>query len=242
MALQLTGAFKKESLANLQVRLPALVIGGGLTAIDTATELLAYYPQQVEKILRRYEELAAIIGDARVRGAYDEEEAAQLDEFLEHGRAIRAERQRAAAAGRPPDFVPLLQSWGGVSIVYRKRLVDSPAYRLNHEEVEKAFEEGIHFIENLDPEEAIPDSNGHVRAVRFRRQQQSVELPARALLVAAGTSPNVTYEKEYPGTFGLDEQGRFFQPHRVVRDGGMSRLEPHPDGFFTSYQSHGRFI
>ncbi len=169
MALQLTGAFKKESLANLQVRLPALVIGGGLTAIDTATELLAYYPQQVEKILRRYEELAAIIGDARVRGAYDEEEAAQLDEFLEHGRAIRAERQRAAAAGRPPDFVPLLQSWGGVSIVYRKRLVDSPAYRLNHEEVEKAFEEGIHFIENLDPEEAIPDSNGHVRAVRFRR-------------------------------------------------------------------------
>jgi NAD(P)H-flavin reductase len=81
-----------------------------------------------------------------------------------------------------------------------------------------------------------------VRAVRFRRQQQSVELPARALLVAAGTSPNVTYEKEYPGTFGLDKQGRFFQPHRVVRDGGMSRLEPHPDGFFTSYQSHGRFI
>jgi hypothetical protein len=27
-----------------QVRLPAGVIGGGLTAIDTATELMAYYP------------------------------------------------------------------------------------------------------------------------------------------------------------------------------------------------------
>src|SRR5262249_2127750 len=49
MALQLTGAYKKSSLANLQVRLPALVIGGGLTAIDTATELLAYYPVQIEK-------------------------------------------------------------------------------------------------------------------------------------------------------------------------------------------------
>ncbi|MEA2967885.1 MAG: hypothetical protein QOE78_1146, partial [Alphaproteobacteria bacterium] len=49
MALQLTGAAKTDSLANLQVRLPVVVIGGGLTAIDTATEALAYYPLQVEK-------------------------------------------------------------------------------------------------------------------------------------------------------------------------------------------------
>src|SRR5437762_4049725 len=43
MALQLTGAAKKDSLANMQVRLPVIVVGGGLTAIDTATESLAYY-------------------------------------------------------------------------------------------------------------------------------------------------------------------------------------------------------
>ena len=49
MALQLTGAFKRDSIANLQVQLPAIVIGGGLTGVDTATELLAYYPVQVEK-------------------------------------------------------------------------------------------------------------------------------------------------------------------------------------------------
>src|SRR5262249_60799429 len=51
MALQLTGAAKTDCLANLQVRLPVVVIGGGLTAIDTATEALAYYPLQVEKFL-----------------------------------------------------------------------------------------------------------------------------------------------------------------------------------------------
>src|SRR5216683_491877 len=55
MALQLTGAAKKDSIANLQIRLPVVVIGGGLTAIDTATESLAYYPLQVEKFLARYE-------------------------------------------------------------------------------------------------------------------------------------------------------------------------------------------
>ena len=41
MALQLTGAAKPDSLANMQLRLPVVVIGGGLTAIDTATEALA---------------------------------------------------------------------------------------------------------------------------------------------------------------------------------------------------------
>src|SRR4029077_19544609 len=43
MALQLTGGFKRDSLANLQVRLPAIVVGGGLTGIDTTTEAAAYY-------------------------------------------------------------------------------------------------------------------------------------------------------------------------------------------------------
>ncbi len=59
MALQLTGAAKVSSLANLQVRLPAGVVGGGLTAMDTATELMAYYPIQVEKLLNRYEQICA---------------------------------------------------------------------------------------------------------------------------------------------------------------------------------------
>ena len=67
MALQLTGAFKRDALPNLQARLPAVVIGGGLTAIDTATELMAYYPVQVEKNITQYETLSATLGEARVR-------------------------------------------------------------------------------------------------------------------------------------------------------------------------------
>jgi NADPH-dependent glutamate synthase beta subunit-like oxidoreductase/NAD(P)H-flavin reductase len=252
MALQLTGAFKRSALANLQVRLPALVVGGGLTAIDTATELMAYYPAQVEKMLDHYEALAAQLGEACVLQMYDAEERLQLDEFLAHGREVRAERARAAAAGEVPRFIPLTRRWGGVTIVYRKRLLDSPAYRLNHEEVNKALEEGIGFVGQLNPEEAVPDRFGHVRAVKFRRQavadgrwtelDEVVELPARSLLVAAGTSPNVTYEKEYPGTFALDSKGRFFQGHEAVPDRDGFRLQPSRDGFFTSYSRDGRFV
>jgi NAD(P)H-flavin reductase/NADPH-dependent glutamate synthase beta subunit-like oxidoreductase len=239
MALQLTGAFKRNALPNLQTRLPAVVVGGGLTAIDTATELMAYYPLQVEKFADQYETLAAELGDARVRALYDAEEQAVLDEYVAHGRAVRAERVRASAAGEAPNFVSLVRSWGGVTIAYRKRLVDSPAYRLNHEEVIKALEEGIVFAENLNPVEAVPDQYGAVASLVC----DHATLPARTVLVAAGTTPNIAYEKEYSGTFQLDAKKKFFQPHSVSMDAaGMPQLTPDPDGFFTSYQSDGRLV
>ena len=49
-------------------------------------------------------------------------------------------------------------------------MVDSPAYRLNHEEVIKALEEGIAFAENLNPIEAVPDERGAVKAMMFKRE------------------------------------------------------------------------
>jgi NADPH-dependent glutamate synthase beta subunit-like oxidoreductase len=39
----------------LQLQLPAVVIGGGLTGIDTATEAAAYYPVQVREVSERFE-------------------------------------------------------------------------------------------------------------------------------------------------------------------------------------------
>ncbi|HEX2060695.1 MAG TPA: FAD-dependent oxidoreductase [Thermoanaerobaculia bacterium] len=252
MALQLTGAYKQNSLANLQVRLPAVVIGGGLTAIDTATELFAYYPVQVEKVLARYETMCADFGEERVRAGYDVEELAILDEFLTHGRAVRAERERAAAAGEKPDFIPLVRSWGGVTIAYRKSMLDSPAYRLNFEEIEKAFEEGIAYAEMLSPVEAVADAYGHVQSLLFEKQivedgrwkdsGEIVELPARSVMIAAGTAPNVIYEKEHPGTFKLDKWKQFFQSHSL--GAGLELIEDDETardrGFFTSYQHPAR--
>jgi NADPH-dependent glutamate synthase beta subunit-like oxidoreductase/NAD(P)H-flavin reductase len=246
MALQLTGAFKRSALPNLQVRLPALVIGGGLTAIDTATELFAYYPVQVEKVLDRYEQLVEEIGEESVLACFTPYEQDVLKEFLTHGAAIRMERARAESANEKPNFVRLIREWGGVSIVYRKRLVDSPAYRLNHEEVIKALEEGISFIEGMNPEEAIVDDGNNLCAVRFKSKDRTVEMPARSMMVAAGTTPNITYEKEHAGSFQLDSKRKFFAPHRMKRNSdGTFALEPAPDGtsaFFTSYSKDGRFI
>ena len=266
MALQLTGAFKKDSLANLQVRLPAIVIGGGLTAIDTATELLAYYIVQIEKMLSRWEALTFSDGkpdpakEAAILRTFDTEEREILLEQLGHGRELRDERGQAAAAGREPMLTTLLDRWGGVSLVYRKNLIDSPAYRLNHEEVEKSLEEGVRYIERMAPKAALIDKYGALRAVTFERQKveggkwiatgEIIELPARTMCVAAGTSPNTIYEKEHPGTFVLGKGG-YFAPHRIdfveTSDaGGSTQRRPKPvaspGGFFTSYEKDGHVV
>jgi NADPH-dependent glutamate synthase beta subunit-like oxidoreductase/NAD(P)H-flavin reductase len=258
MALQLTGAAKESSLANLQVRLPAGVIGGGLTAIDTATELLAYYPVQVEKILHRYEKLVEVYGEAAVRARYDGEEIHILDEFLAHGRTIAAERKRAQAAGEKPNFYPLLEGWGGVTLFYRKGMKDSPAYRQNHEEITKALEEGIWLAEGMSPLEALDDRYGHLRAVRFEKLEEQegrwrktgeLEVPLRSLFVAAGTSPNTIYESEHPDTFIMDK--KFYRRYEPEWLNGEPELTPVEDAAwpkigkpapFTSYHRGGRYI
>lgn len=216
MALQLSGAAQSDSIANMQLRLPVIVIGGGLTAIDTATEALAYYPVQVEKFLQRYEILSAVQGEEAVRAIWDTEETAIAEEFLTHARAIRAEREAARQEGREPNVLALLQSWGGATIAYRKRLIDSPSYTLNHEEVEKALEEGIGFAEGLTPVRVNIDQWDHVQSVEFSVQKRddqgqwqktgNVELPAHALLVAAGTQPNTVLAREDGEIYKLDDR------------------------------------
>ena len=254
MALQLTGAAKFDSLANLQIRMPIVVIGGGLTAIDTATESLAYYVVQVEKFLRRYETLAAELGEAAVRASWNRDETAVAEEFIEHAQAIRAERSVAAKQGRAPRLIDLLNRWGGVTVAYRRRLIDAPSYTLNHEEVSKAFEEGVRFAECLSPEEVLIDANGSAEALRLQKYEwdeatgrlgstgATVTIPARTILVAAGTQPNTVLAREDERNVTLD--GRYFQafdesghpvkPERIAK--------PHDVYVLMSLRPDGRAI
>ena len=128
-------------------------------------------------------------------------------------------------------------------------MADSPAYRLNHEEIIEFFEEGVRFVEKLSPLACVPDARGALSGVEFETATgDKVTLPARTLFVAAGTSPNVTYERERPGSFAIDPRTKGFQAFRAVHgpDGdGKLRLEPATGeqiGFFTSYLRDGRTV
>jgi len=255
MALQLTGGAKIDSIANMQLRLPVVVVGGGLTAIDTATESLAYYVVQVEKFLTRYEILAREQGEDAVRESWDDQEREIAEEFLAHARAIRSERASAAAQGRAPRIIELLQGWGGVTIAYRRRLIDSPSYTLNHEEVEKALEEGVVFAEGLSPRAVDVDNYGATRGVQFTVQAREPAgswraagehwLPAHTVFVAAGTQPNTVLAREDAAHFSLagryfaacDEQGQPLKPEYASSKPASAEvlLSRSADGRFVSY-------
>jgi NADPH-dependent glutamate synthase beta subunit-like oxidoreductase/NAD(P)H-flavin reductase len=251
MALQLTGAAKNDSIANMQLRLPVVVIGGGLTAVDTATESLAYYPLQVEKFLRRYDALCAERGEDKVRASWSTAEKIIAEEWLNHARLLRAERAKAAEESREPRLLELLQSWGGATIAYRKRLIDSPSYTLNHEEIEKALEEGIRFAENVTPAAVEVDEFGYASGLTVASKTTRVDgttetitttLPARAVLVAAGTQPNTVLAREDARNFHLD--GRYFQA--CDEDGNPVKPEtsakPGTPQVLLSRRSDGRFV
>ncbi len=256
MALQLTGAAKTDSLANLQIRMPIVVIGGGLTAIDTSTESLAYYVVQVEKFLERYDLLKEEIGERQVQAAWTNEEAEVAQEFLAHARAIREERNTAAKEGRTARLIELLNSWGGVTIAYRRRLIDAPSYTLNHEEVVKALEEGVKFAECLTPEEVQVDAANMAAALVLEKQAfetgtgqlvptgERVTLPARTILVAAGTQPNTVLAREDERNFVLDgryfravdEDGKPVKPERIAKPSEVRVLiSVRPDGKAISF-------
>ena len=245
MALQLTGAAKRDSIANMQLRLPVVVIGGGLTAIDTATESLAYYVVQVEKFLARYEIMAKEVGDDAVREGWDDYEREIAEEFLAHARAIRGERREAAREGRAPRIIELLHHWGGVTIAYRRRMIDSPSYTLNHEEVEKALEEGIWFAENLSPAGVDVDHFGAARGIRLKNQVTGKEhwLPSHTVFVAAGTQPNTVLAREHAAQFHLE--GKYFSA--CDEDGNpvrpqYSAAKPAAAQVLLSKQADGRYV
>lgn len=252
MALQLGNAAKKNSLSNLQVRLPAVVIGGGLTGVDTATEVQAYYLTQVEKILARHEELVRHHGEDKILKDLDSGSQEILQEYLAHGRAVREERMQAQAQGRRPQFIPLIQQWGGVTIVYRRSMQESPAYINNHEELKKAFEEGIYYREGLDPAAVDLDAEGHCETLVCRRRSRNeskewstgteeLRLPARSIFVATGTQPNIAYEFEHRGTFtrlGLHYQHYEDENGELVISHGVKHAKDPNFGPFTSYKKN----
>ncbi|MDF1759725.1 MAG: FAD-dependent oxidoreductase [Coxiellaceae bacterium] len=239
MSLQLTGASKKDSLANLQVRLPAVVIGGGLTGVDTATEVGAYYLVQIEKIAYRYQQLCADCTEDSVRQQFTPQDLVILDEFLHHAKQLAEERKSAARENRKINSIKLIRRFGGVTIVYRRAMTESPAYRKNHEELAKALEEGIFYAEQLSPEKVSLDEVGACKAlVCVDADNKSLAIPARSIFVATGAKPNVAYAFEHKDTFVRDRYQ--YREYQSIGD----QLEqvaqaPHSKsdniGMFTSY-------
>lgn len=238
MSLQLTGAAKPNSLANLQIRLPLVVIGAGLTAIDSATEALAYYPIQVENFLKRYEVLCKTYGKDYVRSQWTAEDLEIADEFIEHAEALR---HLAAIPGDEKSHLPLIEKWGGVKVVYRRDLTSAPAYRTNPHEITSAFEQGVQFVEDFTPTAIHTDMYGAASALQGLKDGEQTTLPARSILVAVGVQSNTsitlddeTYEQHNGFLDLLDDNGQRMIVHPSPKHADTYVARLHEDGRFVS--------
>lgn len=184
MSLQLNNAFHLDSLANLTITLPVCIIGGGLTAVDAATEALAYYPVMVAKIASQYYALSES-KQVSYRQKLSASETKKFLTYLEH----------AALLAKAENKLALLKKWGGVRILYRRSLGESPAYRLNHEEVAHGLAEGIEFMENIVPTAIVTDDENNAVGIAY----SNGIIPANTILLAAGTAPNILAARDIPG-------------------------------------------
>ena len=177
MALQLTGA-ARDRIDRQPAGAPADRGGGRRPHRDRhrhrVARVLPGASREIPRALR--DARAASAAPARCATSGPRKRPQVAEEFLTHALAIRDERARPRREGRDPRILELLQSWGGSTIAYRKRLIDSPSYTLNHEEVEKALEEGIRFAENLTPMRVEVDD---VRPARTRASRSKTRAKAR---------------------------------------------------------------
>ena len=188
MNLQQGVPYLDNSNSNMQIRLPAVIIGCGLTAIDSAVELLHYYPAVVKKFAEKWH------GAEHNRIILNEEELEIAEEYLEHA-------QLFAKAKNDQERLDIIQKLGGVTICYRKNIKDSPAYKLNHEEIEHAIADGIKFVENVSPEEIAVDRYGAVTSLYLSSKKK---IPAKTILIAIGTNSNEFVDIEIGENFDSD--------------------------------------
>jgi len=192
MSLQLSGAFRENLFTNLQIRLPIIVIGAGLTATDTATEAKTYYITQIRKFAKRVSE----IGFENLLPILNEEEKEVANEYL-----------RDFDIYEKYGVAEVFKRNGEVKILYRKKLTESPAYKQNHQEINAALKQGVEFIGNTTPIKAVVDEYSHIKSLQCDGGR---EFPCRSLLIAAGTTPNIAAKLEDNLDFETENK-KYFQ-------------------------------
>ncbi|MFL1780698.1 FAD-dependent oxidoreductase [Candidatus Hepatincolaceae symbiont of Richtersius coronifer] len=199
------GAFKKDNLFNLQIRLPLIVLGGGLTAIDCANEAIIYYQRQLEKIIGWYNDLLEVYQVHEITAALNAEDNIILQEYLAHYNLLK----KAQSAPEKDSVITAINQMGGVKIIYHKALQESKAYKTNTHELGDALKQGVTFLENLNLENIQLDEFGSLNRLIFSSTKKlneinindKVEISAKTLILALGVQSNSSFAKDFHPKF-----------------------------------------
>ncbi len=224
MMLHLAGTGRDQALSQFSMRLPVVVIGGGLTAVDTATEAQTYYLQLIEQVWSRYQACLRRMSLSECRSHWSEAQLEVLDEWLQHAELYRSAKHTAAKAGEAFCSTAFCRRFGGVTLIYRRSMQSSPAYRCNHDELQHALNAGILYRESCAPKSIQLDAHDRVAGLSVvltatNAEGQLVEsgetfvLPAKTVLNATGSRPNVAYEYEHQGS--IAKRQKRYVPHHL---------------------------
>lgn len=218
MCLGSGGVHFENSNTNFKLKLPIIILGGGLTAIDAATEAAKFYPEYVK---RTYKKLDKIDIDK-----LNKEDANYYKIIKQHAEKYISEDDNAKKENREKDYIKITQELGGVKIIYRKNLIKSPAYRINHEEVDDALLNGVQIIENTDIEKINIDEFNNIKSLNLKINNSINTQNTGLLLVAAGTrsfepkDPNLnsTNKVSYFGDMKKEYSGSVVKALASVKD------------------------
>ena len=189
MQINIQKPYKNEK-ATLLVRLPIIVVGAGLTAVDTATEALMYYEKMAINSFKKWQKLNEV-EKLNIQNNLTKCEFEKFQIVLENGNKLNNEKDLLKRR-------EILNKLGGSSILYRKLMTDSPSYRKNHFELKKAMEEGINFYENICPKSFEKDKDGYVTGIRVIKNGVEEIINAGSVFIACGTTPyeGVLYDEK----------------------------------------------
>ena len=204
MTLQMSDAKNINNVTNLQLRLPIVIIGGGLTAVDAATESLQHYQRSTEDFYTQYKNLSDKERESFL-SSLSERELDIVNEFIKHGQAL-------LLATTAKEKQKLLLEWGGATIIYRNKMQNSPAYRLNHEELQACLKEGVYFTEYTSPISIAIDEYDDCVGLYCAStkpndsNEKKLYINARTVLIAIGTEPNTIIAEECSDIFALNHK------------------------------------
>ncbi len=123
---------QKSPMESCNIALPAVVLGGGLTAIDVATEIGFYYLKKLDIISEKL---------AQNNSHFSEMELKNLPIYI---------ADLAKIQGKNLTDVQKIKILGGVQVIMRSEIQQCEAYKTNHVEILEASKLGVQFIDKAN--------------------------------------------------------------------------------------------
>ena len=173
MKINLCNNWEELQMSDLEIQMPVVIAGGGLTSIDAATDIKTYYLKQI-----KYAHDYFASNPQRIK-QLSKSNQEQVEKYL----------QDYQIWINNPDMVHDITP---VVVVNRSTIDKSNAYTINHQELKDALAQGIQWIEDSEITE-FDQKTIMNKVITFARCKKGNILPCNTFVFAVGTKNNNSF-------------------------------------------------